>query len=283
MSRITGFRTVLDTDFSVFHDIDNSYTMDVLHFHDVFEIYFARMGGLKYFVDNRIYLVEKNDIFIFNHLDLHRIDIPAGTRYERCVITFNRNYIKDLCTETTNLLGCFLNREPDFNHRVHLSDKQAAEYTELFEKAGRHIQSCQYGADIYKKITLAEILIFVNSLYHQNTNAIPAHNDEAYKKIKPVIDYINENISDKLSLDHMANQFYINKSYLCKLFRKTTGFTINYYIQYRRIIKATELLRKNLSVTQTAEMTGFKNDCHFITTFKKIVGISPKQYAKRNI
>ena len=282
MKMQTGLQPVLDTDFSLSHSVDDSYVMDSLHFHDVLEIYFAKTGGLKYFVNNRVYPVEQNDLFVFNHLDLHRIDVPQGVRYERYILTFSRKYIHGYSTDNTDLLKCFLEREPSFSHKLHLSEEEARAYLLLFERAKAHRDHAGYGEDVYQKLCLAEILIFVNRLYRSADGSSAMHSDAEYLKIKPVINYINDHLDEKIRLDTLAKEFYINKYHLCKIFKSATGFTINEYMIYRRIIRASELLRKGEAVTRVAELTGFQIDSHFITTFKKIVGVSPKQYAKRN-
>ncbi|MDW7656387.1 MAG: AraC family transcriptional regulator [Bacillota bacterium] len=281
MKTTDDFKRVFDTDCSFSHPVDDSYTMNAFHFHNVFEIYFAHTGGLTYFVENRIYPVEKNDLFVFSHLDLHRIGIAPQTRYERSIVVFNPEYVSSLCTDTTDLLACFLDRKPNFSHRLHLSDEQAEMYQVLFQKARHHGNHKRYGEDVRQKMALIDILLFINPLYQGNPEWVSSQADAGYNKVRPIISYINENIGHKLSLDELSERFYIDKYYLCKLFKETTGFTIHEYGMYRRIIRATELLRKNHQVAQVAEMTGFQNDGHFITTFKKHVGITPKQYALR--
>jgi AraC-like DNA-binding protein len=281
MKLSNDFKQVFDIDFSVSHPIDVSYKMDSLHFHNVFEIYLAQTGGLKYFVDNIIYPVEKNDLFVFNHLDLHRISIPADTQYDRYIVLFSQDYIKDTSTDITDLMMCFLKRSPQFCHRIHLSDEQAQYLISLFRKAEKTIQPFQFGDDVYKKIILAEILIYVNNLYRNNNLPFPLIFETEYNRIKLILSFIDRNLEQKLSLDWLSQHFYISKYHLCKIFKNATGFTIKEYIIYRRILKATELLRKGFLVSQVSEMAGFQNDCHFITTFKKYAGTSPKQYAKR--
>jgi len=279
MKKQNHIMSIMSTDFSATHQIDESYTMNSLHFHNVFEIYFAQTGGLHFFVDNRIYPVEKNDLFIFNHTDLHRIGIAPDTHYERYLIVFNPDYIVDMSTSSTDLLECFLKRDPRFNHKAHLSNEQVEQYLSLHSKASSHTDRTQYGEDILAKLALVEILIFVNCIYKDNPGYNPECTDAGYSKIKPVLNYILENLHEKLTLDQLAHHFYINKYYLCKLFKAVTGFSFNEYITYHRIIRASELLRKNLPVSQVSEMAGFQNYCHFITTFRKIAGISPKQFS----
>lgn len=281
MIKKNEYINVPDVDFRISHSIDDSFIMNNCHFHNVFEIYFAQTDGLNFFINNQVFAVEKNDLFIFNNLDLHRIILPKGTKYERSIITFNPEYIKNLCTDSTNLLDCFINRNSNFSHRAKLSDESANTFKSFLEKSYKIHHSKNFGTDVYKKLNLAEILIFVNNIYKNNVLSVSAKSNEEYQRIKPILNYINNNISNKISLEILCRQFYVNKFHLCKLFKAGTGLTINEYVIFKRIILATELLRKNQSVSHVSEMTGFINECHFITTFRRIVGITPKQYAKK--
>ena len=253
--------------------------MERYHFHNVFEIYFTNVGGVKYFVDGGVYQVEKNDLFVFNNADLHRIVVPSGLIYDRYIAVFSPDYIRGMNTDNTNLLECFVDRKADFCHRISLTTEQAGEFLSLLRAAGRYESSESYGFDICRKIMLAEILIFVNRLYRSAALAPSFHAGSEYAQIKPVLDHINKNLTSALTLEEIANRFFISKYHLCKLFKKATGFTVNEYIISRRILRACDLLRKNLPVSAVCELAGFRNDCYFITTFKKMVGVTPKQYA----
>ena len=165
---------------------------------------------------------------------------------------------------------------------MQLSNQQAHTFLSLFHKAKQNIKAEQYGDDLYKKIALAELLIFINKLYNDNEHISQMGHDYMYEKVKPIITYINENTTSELTLAHLANHFYISKYHLCKIFKAVSGFSVHEYIIYQRILKATGLLAKNYKVSEVCEMTGFKNNSHFITTFGKIVGVSPKQYAINN-
>ncbi len=283
MNHNNSFQKVWDTDFSLSCQTDSAYIMDAFHFHNVFEIYFAQTSGLRYFVDNRVYPVEVNDLFLFNHLDLHRISVPEGVQYKRVIITFQPDFVRSLSTDNTDLLGCFLDRPADFSHRASLSDEQALAFTSLVEKAQTSFGSDTFGADVQRKLDLVEMLIFVNRLYGNNHPFVSSRPDRKFDKVKPILAHINNNLARPPSLDQLADHFYISKYHLCKIFKEVTGFTVNEYTLLRRIIKASELLRRNLTISQIAERTGFLNNSHFITTFKKLVGVSPKQYAKATL
>lgn len=271
---------VYSNNFKVSKAISDSYSMDNYHFHEVFEIYLSQTSDLKFFVDNMLYTVEKNDLFIFNNMDLHRIIISPNTHYERYVIIFNQDYVKDMNTSNTDLTACFVKRPPGFCHKVHLSDPQAEKLISMMDKAMAKQDSMLYGDDVYEKIILSEILIFVNEIYRDCGSVRTVNFGPEYDRIKPILSYIDSNIPSKLSLNSLAELIYISKYHLCKIFKKATGYSVIEYIIFRRILKATDYLRQNIPVSHVAELTGFKNDCNFITTFKNHVGITPKQYAK---
>jgi AraC-type DNA-binding domain-containing proteins len=77
------------------------------------------------------------------------------------------------------------------------------------------------------------------------------------ERIRPIIQYIHNNISGNLSLDSLVERFFISKHHMGYLFKKATGFSVNEYIVNCRIIKARELLGNGLTVTEAGEKQAF--------------------------
>ena len=94
--------------------------------------------------------------------------------------------------------------------------------------------------------------------------------------------YIDQNYTGKISLESVANQFNVNKSYLLRLFKETTGLTVNNYILQKRILMAKNELRfSNKTLDLIAEECGLECANYFIRIFKKIEGLTPGEYRKR--
>ena len=275
------YKENINADFLVTHSISQNWQMEGFHFHDVYEIYYTMTDKIKYFINGKTLELEKGDLLVFNNQDLHRSIIPKNTKYERILIVFNPQYIQNLSTPDTDLLECFLHRDVDFNHRIHLDREQSSLLLALLEKAQRYLQSDTYGADVYTRLCLGEILLLVNQFYHTVGDTPPHGHEGDYVRIKPVIQFIHQHLDEPLTLERLSDTFYLSKYHLGYLFKKATGFTICEYIIHNRIMKARELLKKKYSVSQVCEMVGFVNHAHFIRTFKKYVGIPPKQYALR--
>lgn len=99
--------------------------------------------------------------------------------------------------------------------------------------------------------------------------------------IQSIIDYIETHYTENISLASIADYFYINKNYLCNLFKAETETTINEYIASLRIEKAKSLMRKrNLSLLQISTDIGYQNQTYFNRVFKRKTGFSPSEYIK---
>ncbi|MDW2798467.1 helix-turn-helix domain-containing protein [Clostridium boliviensis] len=97
--------------------------------------------------------------------------------------------------------------------------------------------------------------------------------------IDKINDFIHKHYREEITRNEIAGQFYLTPSYLAKLYKRKTGVNIKDYINEYRIEKAKELLKSGVcNVGDVAEKVGFDNFSYFSTLFKKITGVSPKEY-----
>ncbi|HEY8443247.1 MAG TPA: AraC family transcriptional regulator [Clostridia bacterium] len=103
--------------------------------------------------------------------------------------------------------------------------------------------------------------------------SLPGHIEEM------IIEYLMENIDNKITLQDVCKKFSYGKTFLCTQFKKSTGKSIMNYFMDLKIEKAKKLIReKNTTISQISENLGFNNPAHFSNTFRKITGMTPKQY-----
>ena len=99
------------------------------------------------------------------------------------------------------------------------------------------------------------------------------------ERVEQIKSYVREHIDERLDLEDIAQQFYISSHYLSHYFRRETGFTLGQFIAQAKIDRAKELLQKGFSVMDTAISLSYNSDSHFINTFKRLTGTTPKRYA----
>ena len=93
--------------------------------------------------------------------------------------------------------------------------------------------------------------------------------------------YLEKNYTKAVSLDTIAEDLFMSKYYICRIFKEYTGFTITEYINILRIKKATQLLENsNQSISDVATELGFESASYFERTFKKIMNVTPLKYRK---
>ena len=99
------------------------------------------------------------------------------------------------------------------------------------------------------------------------------------KLIIDIINYIDTNIYTKINIDIISNEFFFNKDYIMRLFKKELNITINQYINYKRIYLSLPYLENtNNSILYIALNNGFYSLEYYSEIFKKIIGISPLNY-----
>jgi len=95
---------------------------------------------------------------------------------------------------------------------------------------------------------------------------------------KTIAEYLSVHFLEDLTLDGLAKEFRYSKNYLCKVFKKASGFTINEYINYLRINKAYDLVCcTNHRFTEISAQCGFSSIHYFSRIFHHIVGMTPTQ------
>lgn len=90
--------------------------------------------------------------------------------------------------------------------------------------------------------------------------------------------YIRDNSAERVSLSRLAAHFCYNATYLSRVFKTKTGVLLTDYIIQVKMDKAQELLRAGTLPTDAAAVMGYDTYSHFSRTFKRVVGVSPKQY-----
>lgn len=98
--------------------------------------------------------------------------------------------------------------------------------------------------------------------------------------IKKLLSYCNENYTKPLTLDYLAKELYLNKYYISHIFRERLNMSYKDFITQLRIEHACKLLKKKVSVTETAYSSGFSSTKTFNRVFLQHMKMSPREYAK---
>lgn len=244
------------------------------HFHPFTEVFFIIDGKGAFYLNDQIVNVNKWDLIIINPNCLHTeksslSDVPL----EYIVLGVDNlllNFPKSLSL-TTN------------DHQIKLYEimnfsKDKELLLNHFNKLIDEIENKEFNYEIICKSILN---MFITHIIRSKTPLLFI--EESKEKLNleciKIKDYIDSHYSQNITLDFLSNLTYMNKFHLVHTFTKQIGLSpINYAIN-KRIQEAKNLLATtNYSIRDIASIVGFSNSSYFSQMFKKISGITPKNY-----
>lgn len=263
---------------------------DKYHFHDDYEVFISCVDSGYFYVNGEKTPLHYGDIYFFSSTDMHKVHIGKNVRYERYIIMFDRSYVEEFSTAKTNLLNIFEQQTPvkklcstEYPFKQVFPD--LIQRLEELEK--RYQDVYQYGNDVALQLCFADLLLYLTQLYiRAHPESVPHNTQSTYAstnsaKVREIIQYIHMYYQEPLSLDLLAETFFLSKTSLNSLFQQYVGVSTKKYIINIRLSHAKYLLTHGTSVQDTCSLCGFNDYSHFIRTFTNAVGTSPKQYAMR--
>lgn len=253
-----------------------------IHVHDCYELYYSVSGAKQFMIDNQFYPVEPGDAFFINQFESHCLTQVNDANHERILVLISPDFLKSISTEATDIDACFRDHPPGRSHRIPLSPEEQKRfrfYIDNLKSAG------SFGADVMERSLFSLMMVYMTKRYLKciRRRSVPLRSNEANGhsvQVDGILSYINQHLAEPISLEQIAEQFYLSSSYICRVFKASTGVTINQYITAKRITQAKILLTEGYSVTEAAEKCGFGDYSTFFRAFIKTTNISPKKYVQ---
>ena len=266
--------------FEIFHYSDAKFEGVPVHQHDFYEVYFFIGGNVEYNVEGNSYSLKSGDILLINPLELHQPRIaPDQNDYERIVLWINKNYLADLCTNDVSLTRCFDNSNPSHSNLLRLSLKDQEQiYSRLSELLTESSEK-NYGSELACQSILTRFLVEINRLTFRREASSAAQTNTS-PLISSVLDYINIHYCEKLTLEKIAEEFFVSKYYLSHAFNVAVGTSPHRYITLKRLIHAKQMMSSGIKPTTAAANCGFNDYAGFYRAFTAEYGITPAEYIK---
>lgn len=278
-SKKTGY---LNENFRFFHIREKNQQHFASHYHDFHKIVVFLSGNVTYYVEGKAYYLKPWDVLFIGRHNVHKPLIHTNDTYDRIIIWIKNEFIESLQTPEDNLAECFSLADRRGMHLMRSNEAFQLTIRELLFQLETSCHSEEFAAPLLSNSLFLQLLIHLNRYFFQQK----AINDTAAlqydKQIGAILLYINQNLTADLSIDRLAERFYLSRYHLMHKFKKETGYTIHNYIEQKRLIHATTSIRKGTPVMQAAKDSGFLDYSTFLRVFRKKYGVSPKKYALQN-
>jgi AraC-type DNA-binding domain-containing proteins len=186
----------------------------------------------------------------------------------------------DVQLQDLYLLYPFLHRNTDNNGLLKLGEDTFTRVHKLVELIGRELTLQKDNAwPCRSRSYFLELLILITKIYESNQKVSDVMLTEATEDITVVLNYLNNNYQEKITLQQLSEMFATNRTSLNNRFYKATNLSVIDYLINLRIQVAAAMLRDTqLPISEIMIRVGFNNSTHFWRTFKKYHSLSPKEY-----
>lgn len=254
---------------SVYNDNWNSR----IHFHPFTEVYFILNGRGKFTIEDEIIDVEKDDFIIINS-NIGHTEYPEKGVNTFEYISFGIEGIS--ISSDTNKLDLVEN-----NYLKKSTTNYEISFRRFFENILREFEANEDYSLSYINSLATILMIYVLRKY--DSEIIISHEKKVNRQIDYIKNYMDNNYSEDIKLEDLANMAYMNKFHLISEFKIAYRVTpIEYLILKRIDVTKNLLITTNHSMEEISSLVGFNSQSYFNQVFKKKVGITPSQYRRNH-
>ena len=139
----------------------------------------------------------------------------------------------------------------------------------------------EFVLELNKAVSMPELYDLIHGMAHEFAIRVKQAQQEitASPRLRSMMRYISENLTQKISLQDVADAAYLSRTYASAVFKRELGMSMNEYILRERIARACRMLRDNkLTISQIAEQLQFCSQSYFTKCFEQIEGKTPNEY-----
>ena len=265
----------LHENFHIFHNVDSRKREIPFHYHDFHKLVFFLSGNVSYTVEGRQYDLQPLDLIPVSAGQIHRPVIRDDSVYERIIVYISPDFFTRYSEEDADLFYCFSFCQETHTNLIRSGEPGTQGLTMLAKELRSSAHDTGYGASLLRRLRLMELLLYTGRILRlEDTSTV--RETASHPVIGKAIDYISRHLFDEnLSVDLIAKETALNRSYLMHLFKEQTGYTVGGYITEKRLFHARRLIEQGTPVTQACYQSGFGSYAAFYHAYRKKYAASP--------
>ncbi|MBR1781027.1 MAG: helix-turn-helix domain-containing protein [Oscillospiraceae bacterium] len=243
------------------------------HYHEFHKLILFLSGGLTYLVEGRGYQMRPGEMLLVPAHAIHQPVISPSAPYARTIL-----WIQPQALEEQGLGVCFARCRAQNAYLLGRDRYDREKLQGLLSALEESARGEQFGDEALSRALFVELMVAVNRAV---LSSEPEQRERAARqdpKIDEILDYINANLAQDLSVDALSERFYLSRSWLMHRFKDITGCPVHQYVLQKRLICAAQLLRRGESVGEAVRLSGFADYSAFLRAFRRAYGVSPREY-----
>lgn len=253
------------------------------HIHDYIEILYAQSGHFRILLNSRDYTFDAGDMVLINSNEIHNVfSLGEGLNSYICIkfepeILFTSQSLLEM-----KYLMPFILKESTHQKIFTEEEIRATILPSILHNIYTEYKEASYGFELAIRTNILTLFLYILRNWHKQNidlNIDVPVNKEMEKQLKKVFDYVEENYQEDITAREMAKYCNMSYSHFSRSFKRIMKKSFKEYLSYIRISKAERLLiGADSNITEIAQECGFSTSSYFISQFKELKGVSPKQY-----
>lgn len=265
-------RGYLLEDFRLFHLRDAQGPKVEHHYHEFHKIVLLVSGSGGYVVEGRRYLLKPGDVVMVGSRCVHRPEFESGSPYGRIIIYISPEFLQSHSTADCDLEEYFYGRA---GHVLRPDERGQKQLLEIARELERELAGSHYGRVIVSNGLLLRLLVAIGRGFLQPTASRPEPTQPKDGKILDILRYIDNHLAEDITIDMLAERFYISKFHMMRRFREETGSSVHTYLSDRRLMLARDMIRNGIPATDACFQCGFRSYSSFSRAYGKLFGTTP--------
>lgn len=265
-------RGYLLEDFRLFHLKDDRGTEMDAHYHEFHKLTFVLSGSGDYVVEGRRYQVQPGDVILVGSRSVHKPEFAVGDLYERIILYISPLLLKEASTEDYDLNEVFSGAR---GHVLRSGSEFRRGFLTLMLRLESELAGNAPGRVILSRCILLRSLVELGREMGKTGSDLPGPVASKDGKILEILRYLDENLTADISIDDLANLFYISKYHMMRRFREEAGISIHTYLSDKRLLLARDMMSGGASATEACFACGFRSYSAFSRAYSKLFGTTP--------
>ena len=265
-------RGYLLENFRLFHLNTDSEAKVEFHYHEFCKLLLLVSGKGGYVVDGQRYLLQPGDVVLVGSRSIHRPELESGNPYERIIIYISPEFLQKMSTGDCNLQEIF---SLEAGHVLRLKESERKKIFAMTAALEKELSGENYGRELISNAYLLRLLVEIGRQRRRKDAYNPHPVIPQNPRVLEWMAYIDQHLAEDLDMDSLAEQFYISKYHMMRLFHRETGFTIHTYLLQRRLLMARQLIEKGMRTTEACYRCGFRSYSSFTRAYNKHLGTTP--------
>ncbi len=263
-------------DFEAFYYSDLNFQTLPAHTHDYYEFYLFLEGDLDLEISGHARPLHPGDMVLVppgvsHHALMHSSDRP----YRRFVLWVSQEYAARLLKESPDYVFLMQRAATSSRCYYHFHEAEFSSIQSRLIRLLEEFHSNRYGRNAAVYLALNDLLLYMNRVIYEREHPVVSGSGDLMQEITLFID---EHLTEDLSLDVLANHVCLSKYYIAHYFKDSLGISIHQYITKKRLQSCSEAIAAGSDITRTFDEYGFRDYSSFYRMFRKEYGMSPREY-----